>query len=131
MVSTSLELVPVGDGWAVAFSLNNTTSHEVSGQIVEPFLGYQLEVATPDGTKLSIAQPAFNVIGRPRTLVLAAGATVRLETPIRLRFDPSVPPSGGPDRMVWSIRAPKQRVEVKATFEIPGLGAQVARGHID
>jgi hypothetical protein len=96
-----------------------------------PFLQYELEVTTRDEARLSVAQPAFNVPGRPRALVLPAGATVQLQTPIRLRFDPDVPPSGGPDPMVWSIRGPRQPVRVRATFELPGLGAQVADGHID
>jgi hypothetical protein len=131
MISTALELVPDGERWSITFSLRNTGARELTAQIVEPFLQYELEVTTRDGARLSVAQPAFNVPGRPRALVLPAGATVQLQTPIRLRFDPNVPPSGGPDPMVWSIRGPRQPVRVRATFELPGLGAQVADGHID
>jgi hypothetical protein len=131
MVTTTLELTPDGAGWSLAFALKNTTTHEVQGQILEPFASFELEVATPAGEKLSLVQPAFNVPGRLRPLVLAPGASARVETPFRLRFDPAVAPSGGSDAMVWSIRSAKVPVQLRASFEVPGLGPQVATGHID
>jgi hypothetical protein len=131
MVSTSLELTADGQDWTLAFSLRNDGPRELTTQIIEPFLQYEIAVATPGGSRLSVAQPAFNVAGRPRALVLPAGSTVRLDTPIRLRFDPAAPPSGGSDAMVWSIRSPKQPVRVQVTLDLPGVGAQVARSHID
>ena len=131
MVSTSLELTPDGPGWTLAFLLKNTTSKELKGQVLEPFVAFELEVTSDKGDHLSVAQPAFHVPGRPRTLVLTPGAEVRLETPFRLRFDPTVPPSGGSDPMVWSIRSPKVPALARATFEIPGLGAQAAQARLD
>jgi len=131
MVSTSLELAPDGQGWTLAFLLKNTTSKELEGQILEPFVAFELEVTSDLGDRLSVAQPAFHVPGRPRALVLAPGAEVRLETPFHLRFDPAVPPSGGSDPMVWSIRSPKIPAYARATFEIPGLGTQRARARLE
>jgi hypothetical protein len=131
MISTTLDLVPDSEGWALQFTLRNRGSRELSAEVVEPFLQYELEIAARDGARLPLAQPAFTVQGRPRTLVLPAGGSVQLETPIRLCFDPAVPPSGGADPMVWSIRAPRQPVRVRATLELPGHGTQVASGQIE
>jgi hypothetical protein len=130
-VSTSLELVPDGPGWAVAFRLKNTSATELTGQVFEPFVLFTLEVTSLRGERLSLARPAFDTPGRPRSLVLAPGAEVRLVTPFHLRFDPAVPPSGGGDRTVWSIRSPRIPVIARASFEIPGLGLQAAQARID
>lgn len=131
MVTTTLDLVPDGQSWGLAFSLSNNTSRDLTTHILEPFLQYEIEVVTRDGSKLPIAQPAFNVQGQPRSLVLPSGATVKIETPIRLRFDPGAPPSGGHDPMVWSIRSPQQPVRVQATLELPGIGTLVSSSEID
>jgi hypothetical protein len=131
MVSTALELAPDGQGWTLAFRIKNTTTQELKAQILEPFVAFDLEVTSDQGAHLSIAQPAFHAPGRPRALVLAPGAEARLETPFHLRFDPTVPPSGGADPMVWSIRSPKVPALARATFEIPGLGAQHAQARLD
>lgn len=131
MISTTLDLVPDNDSWALRFTLRNPSSRELSAQIIEPFLQYELEITARGGARLPLAQPAYNVQGRPRTLVLPAGGSVQLETPIRLRFDPVVPPSGGDDPMVWSIRAPRQPVRVQATLALTGHGTQVASSQIE
>lgn len=131
MISTAVDLVPDGEGWALRFVLRNSSSRELSAEIIEPFLQFELEVTARDGARLSLAQPAFDMQGRPRTLRLPAGGRVQLETPIRLRFDPAVAPSGGGDPMVWSIRAPRQPVRLRATFELSGHGAQVASGQLE
>lgn len=131
MVSTSLELVPDGGGWTLAFLVKNTTSKELTSQVLEPFVNFELEVTSDRGDRLSIAQPAFHVPGRLRPIVLAPGGEVRLATPFRLRFDPGVPPSGGGDPMVWSIRSPKVPALARATFEIPGLGTLTAQARLD
>jgi hypothetical protein len=131
MVFTTLELAPDGQGWTLAFRLKNTSGKELQGQVVEPFVEFELEVTSDKGEHLSVAQPAFNLPGRPRPLVLAPGAEVRLQTPFRLRFDPSVPPSGGSDPLVWSIRSPKVAALARASFEIVGLGAQRAQARIE
>lgn len=131
MVSTSLELVPDGQTWTMAFVLKNVGAHEVNTQLLEPFASFELEVTSERGDRLSVAQPAFNVPGRPRPIVLAPGAQIRLETPFRLRFDPSAPPSGGNDPRVWSIRSPKVPALARVTFEVPGLGPQSAQARLD
>jgi hypothetical protein len=56
---------------------------------------------------------------------------VQLDTPFHLRFDPTVPPSGGSDPMVWSIRSPKVPALARASFEISGLGTQHAQARLD
>jgi hypothetical protein len=131
MVSTSLELMADGQGWTLAFLLRNTSAKELKGQILEPFVAFELEVTSDQGDRLSVAQPAFHVPGRPRALVLAPGAEVRLEAPFRLRFDPTAPPSGGNDPMVWSIRSPKVPALVRTSFEIAGLGAHAPEARLD
>jgi hypothetical protein len=131
MVSTALELASDGQGWTLAFRIKNTTTQELKAQILEPFVSFELEVTSDKGDRLSIAQPAFHVPGRPRALVLAPGAEVRVETPFHLRFDPTVSPAGGSDPMVWSIRSAKVPALARATFEISGLGAQQAQARLD
>jgi hypothetical protein len=133
MASTSLELAPApdGQGWTLAFRLKNTTTRELRTEVLEPFVAFELEITSVQGEHLSLAQPAFSVPGRPRAVVLAPGDELRLETPFRLRFDPSVPPAGGSDPMVWSIRSPKVPAVAHASFELPGIGAQTAQARLD
>lgn len=131
MVSTSLQLAPNGPSWSLAFVLENTTAGEFRGQLYEPFVGFKLEVTSATGERLVLVEPSLDMPVRPRLLVLAPGAKERLQTPIRLRFDPAVPPSGGDDPRLWTIRSAPVPVRLRATLEITGMPLQVADATLD
>jgi hypothetical protein len=59
-VSTSLELVPDGQGWAVAFRLKNTTATELTGQVFEPFVLFTLEVTSLEPGRVRCMDHARN-----------------------------------------------------------------------
>jgi hypothetical protein len=119
-LSATLELSPSGDDWSIAFTLRNPTDKAIDTETTEPFLDFALDVRAGD-TKLPITQPALDIPVRDVTLHFAPGESKRLVTPIRLRFDPDVPPSGGHDRFVWSIESARVPVVVKATITLAGL----------
>ena len=50
----------------------------------------------------------------------AAGTSARIETPIRLRFDPDVPPSGGDVPTRWTLQHDPVRVVLRATPHLEG-----------
>ena len=55
---------------------------------------------------------------------------MQLVTPIHLRFDPKVPPSGGDDPMVWSIRSAPVPVTLRATLAISGMPVTIAEARL-
>lgn len=133
MATTQLELAPTSDGqgWTLAFRIKNTTARELRAQVLEPFVRFEIEVTSTSGEHLSVAQPAFSVPGQPEPIALAPGESVRITTPFRLQFDPSVTPAGGSDPMVWSIRSAKVPARARVTFSIPGIGDQVAEAALE
>lgn len=130
MVSNTLKMVADDRGWSIAFVLHNTTTKEQRGTVLEPIAAFSLEIKSATGEPLSLAQPALDIPGQPRVLVLAPGASAELATPIRLRFDPKVPPSGGDDPMLWSIRSAPVPVVIRATLTISGMAVSVAEAHL-
>jgi len=130
MVSNALKLAADDRGWSITFVLQNTTTRELRGTVLEPVAAFNLEVRSESGELLPLAQPALDIPGQPRALVLAPGASVQLVTPIHLRFDPKVPPSGGDDPMVWSIRSAPVPVTLRATLAISGMPVTIAEARL-
>src|SRR5690242_18178515 len=90
-----LELRPAPDGEiALAFEVRNPGDQPVEMRVFRPFFNFELTVQAEDGP-VPVIQPPFNVRVQPETITVAPGETLRLATPIQLRFDTHVPPSGG------------------------------------
>ncbi len=58
---------------------------------------------------------------QPDTMTIVPGATVRIETPVQLRFDPRVPPSGGDVSTRWSLPHVPVPVRVQAALQLTGV----------
>ncbi|HEX8107963.1 MAG TPA: hypothetical protein VF516_09565 [Kofleriaceae bacterium] len=129
-LSATLELLPSGNDWSIGFTLNNPTAQAIDATIHEPFASFTVEVATDDGKRLELVQPALDVPVHPVPFHLGAGETMRLATPFRLRFDPKVPPAGGDDPFLWSIASVRVSVVISARLTIEGLAPIAAQAHL-
>jgi hypothetical protein len=119
-----LDLTPAAGGdITLAFQVQNPTRHSVEIHFFRPFVGFELTVKAADGP-IPLIQPAYDVPVQPQTLTLAPGATTRIDTPIHLRFDPQVPPSGGDVPTRWSLAHAPVPIQVQATLQL--TGAEVA-----
>jgi len=92
---------------------------------------FKLEVLDARGDALEVVQPALDLGVYPKPIALAKGAVERLATPIRLRFDAGVAPSGGNDRMLWSIRSAPQPVRLRATLKVEGIRVAPAEAMLE
>jgi hypothetical protein len=126
-----LSLAPQTDGdIGVAFDVSNAGAEPVEIGFIHPFLGFELAVDSDDGP-IPVVQPAYSVAGRAQTLTIAPGATERIETPVRLRFDPQVPPSGGDEPTRWSLAHEPVPVRLEATLRLDGRSLGPCRGRLD
>lgn len=125
--TATLELSPSGGDWSIGFTLQNPTSQPIDATTHEPFASFALEVATDDGKRLELVQPALDVPVQAVPFHLAAHETRRIATPFRLRFDPEVTPAGGDDPFLWSIASARVAVVVSARLMFEGLPPLVAQ----
>ena len=113
-----LELTTRPDGNVnIVFVLNNASGDSVTVAYMEPFIDFSL-TATADDGEVEIIQPMYNIGLRPVTTDLAAGNSLRLAPPFRLRFGPPEPGAGDP--MVWTLVHDPAPVQLQATARVRG-----------
>lgn len=131
MVSTQMEIKQMDAAWSLAFLVKNASTRDVQVSFMEPFVGFGVEAVSLSGERLEVVQPGLNLAVRPARRTVSPGATFRLDTPIQIRFDATVPPSGGTDLMMWSIRSLPVAVKLRATLHLGGIDPQLVEGHLD
>lgn len=120
MLHCHLVLTPgAGDETAIAFDVRNPGRQAVTIHYFEPYIDFDLTARAADGP-VSVVQPGYDTRARPATLTLDPGQTARIRTPFRLRFDPSVAPSGGEVPTVLTLRHAPARVRLVATMRLEG-----------
>jgi len=125
-----LELSPSGTDWSIGFTLQNASGQPIDATTHEPFASFTVEVATENGKRLELVQPALDVPVQAVPFHLDAHETRRIATPFRLRFDPKVTPAGGDDPFLWSIASARVPVVVSARLTIEGLPALAAQARL-
>jgi hypothetical protein len=116
-LSCALVLTPIGDAVAIAFRIGNPSERPVSLQHPIPFLNFELRAESDDGP-IPIVQAAYDTGIAPREQVIPPHGEVRIDTPIRLRFDPNIAPSGGNDRRQWTLVAAPVPVRITARVRL-------------
>jgi hypothetical protein len=107
----------------LAFELRNPGVQPVKLTYFQPYIQFDLVAEAADG-QVPIVQPAYDTGVRPVNLTLDGGQTARIETPIYLRFDPNVAPSGGDQPKRWSLRHAPAQLTLRFTLRLNG--AEVA-----
>lgn len=108
-------LTPSADAeYSVRFELTNPTPRPIALDIYEPFLQLRVRAAA-DGAALAVVQPTLDIPINPTTVTVPAAGTLRLASPVRLRF------GGAPSRdgFVWSIAHAPAGVELTFTLDLP------------
>lgn len=120
-LACTLQLVPAGGREiGLAFELRNPGARAVTAQYFNPFLDFALTAHADDG-EIPIVQPGYDTGQQPIAVTIPAGESIRIETPIRLRFDPDVPPSGGNVPTVWTLQHTPVPVLLRATLSLEGV----------
>lgn len=131
MISTQMEVKRMDAAWALAFLLKNASTRDIQITFMEPFVELGIEAVGPSGERLEVVQPGLDLPVRPAQRTVAPGATLRLDTPIQVRFDATVPPSGGSDPMMWSIRSRPVVVKLRTTLHLGGIAPQLVEGRLE
>lgn len=119
-LACKLEASPINaEKFALSFSVSNSSPQPAAVEYFEPYLDFDLK-AYADGGEVQLIQPAYDVGVRPVKATIAPGETLRIETTIRLRFDPDVGPSGGDDPTLWTLRHVPAPVLLRAAMRLGG-----------
>jgi hypothetical protein len=119
-LACTLQLVPTGgQEIGLAFELRNSGDRVVTAHSFTPFLDFVLTARADDG-EIPIVQPGYDTGQQPIVMTIPAGESNRIATPIRLRFDPDVPPSGGDDPTIWTLQHAAVPVLLRATLSLEG-----------
>jgi hypothetical protein len=119
-LACQLELHPVNsEEFALKFSVSNPSTRPAAVGYFEPYLDFDLKAYADDG-EVPLIQPAYDGGVRPVKATIAPGETLRIETTIRLRFDPDVGPSGGNVPTLWTLRHAPAPVRLRATMRLGG-----------
>jgi hypothetical protein len=117
-----LELIPDATDHEIglAFLVRNPGDSPLELRYFVPFIGFDLTVTADDGP-VQVIQPAYDTGVQPRTESIRGGGAARLETPIKLRFDPQVGPAGGDIPTIWSMRHAPTPITVRVTLRFQNL----------
>ena len=120
MLICELEILLRDQGEAgLAFYLTNPADIEVTVKYFTPFIGFELS-AFANGQVITLVQPAYETGVLPVQHTLAPGETMRIDTPIRLAFDPDVLPSGGDVPTRWTLKHTPTAVDLVVTLRLGG-----------
>jgi len=120
VLTCTLELRQAGSGVAgLEFVLRNTGQCPTVVRYFQPFVDFDLIADAPDGP-VRVVQPALEISLRPVTLTIEPGEETAIQSPIRLGFDPDVPPSGGTDATRWSLVRNPSPVRLTVTLRVSG-----------
>jgi hypothetical protein len=116
-----IKALAIGAGQiTLAFQINNLNYKPVAVRYFTPFAAFELQVFA-GGEKVPVVQPAYETGLQPVDAVIPAGGSIMISTPIRLRFDPQVGPSGGNNPLVWSLVHVQAPVLIRAVLHLAGL----------
>src|SRR5438046_220519 len=91
MLTCEVELMTIRDGGGrrteigLTFKVRNAGYESITVGYFKPFIGFDLSVWAGE-EPVRVTQPAYDVPAQPQTVVIAPGESVRIDTPIRLRF---------------------------------------------
>ncbi|RPI31383.1 MAG: hypothetical protein EHM70_11645 [Chloroflexota bacterium] len=121
LLDCKLEIAPKAGGLvALSFDLTNRGDQPISIRYFSPFLSFELE-AFAGNEPIELVQPAYDTGVQAVKASIAPGESYRIQTPIRLRFDPAIPPSGGNDPKVWTLKHDPVPVTLRVTLHIGEL----------
>lgn len=131
MLTCTLELTPIGPGGTgLAFLVTNPSQAPVEVHYFIPFIEFELSVET-GGVQIPLIQPAYDTGVQPVRRVIAQGETIRIETPIKLVFDPDAPPYGGVIPTHWVLKHAPVPVDLTVTLQLGGAVAAPCQAHWD
>lgn len=117
------------DQFALTFDVSNPGPRPAAVEYFEPYAEFDLKVYADDG-EVPLIQPAYDSQVRPVRVTIAPGETVRISTPIRLRFDTRERPSGGEDPTLWTLRHAPAPVRLRATMTLRGAMVAPCETHL-
>jgi len=115
-----LEIIPINPvEVGLAFLVSNPGNRPVEVHYLTPFIQFELS-AKANRRKIPLIQPAYDTGAQLVRRVIAPGETIRIETPIKLVFDPQVPPSGGDIPTRWTLKQMPVSVDLSVTLRLGG-----------
>lgn len=129
VLNCEVEIIPNNQGdIALSFKVNNPSEQIIEIQYFQPFTDFVLK-AYSNQSELSVIQPSYDTGIQPTNVTLASGETTRIETPIYLRFDPNVPPSGGDTPTQWTLLHVPTPVLLKFSLQFDGVDVETCEAY--
>src|SRR5262249_34380609 len=118
-ITCRVELLPLRDEPSafIAFYLENQSPEPVVVHYFRPFVSFDVE-ASIKGRSIEIVTPALDIGVEPVSVALASGGTLRLDTPIRLVFNPRPGDSQEASPFEWCIAHEPTAVRLRFTLHI-------------
>jgi len=128
-LTCEIEAIPTTDGEiTLAFNVRNPGNQPMNVQYFTPFTDFNLTAQAEDG-EVQLIQPAYDTGVQPITITIDSGEIVRIDTPIQLRFDPNIDPSGGDVPTQWTLRHVPAPVILRATMHLNGATVKPCEVH--
>jgi hypothetical protein len=120
-LTCELDLIPRQSEVGLGFNLQNVADKPITFRYFMPFADFELKAFTDEDQPIPIIQPAYDTGVQPVSVTVAAGETIRIETPIRLQFDPNMAPAGGDDPTLWTLQHAPTPVRLQVTMHLGEL----------
>jgi hypothetical protein len=114
--------------WSLAFVLSNRTPQPKVIHYHRPFLQFTLRVIG-DGQDLRIVQGDFDGPAQPAELVVPAGGTATLTTPVTLQF--TIRADLAADAFAWMVIGEPRKIEIRAMLRLENEAVPECVAHID
>jgi hypothetical protein len=105
----------------LAFSVHNPGQQPAMVSYFKPFIRFDLSVWAGE-EPVRVTQPAYDVPAQPQTATIAPGESVRIDTPIRLRFAEGEQSLHLHQPTVWTLEHAPAPVLVRVLLHLEGAG---------
>lgn len=121
MLNCELDLMAISGGdIGLSFKVHNPGVDTVTVIYFKPFVDFDLAVWAGK-EPVRVVQPAYDVPVQPDTVPIAPGGTIRIDTPIKLRFDAHGEGVGLAEPTIWSLEHTPTPILLHANLHLEGF----------
>jgi hypothetical protein len=126
MLTCEVELMTISGGGrgteiGLVFHVHNPGKQPAMVNYFKPFIRFDLSVWVGE-EPMRVSQPAYDVPAQPQSITIAPGESVRIDTPIRLRFAGGGHSLHSHQPTVWTLEHPPAPILLRVQLHLEGAG---------